>query len=98
MELTNGDLSRVRIYLYNPKDAKHTLLDQNGSGKVLKTSFPDSTPFAAGGLSARHGGRSAGKSAISMWIFLGLPNKARGTGQQVAWSVSVSTLSTQNIA
>lgn len=96
VELTNSDLSKVRIYLYDPKGTKYTLLDQNGSGKALKTSFPDATPLVAGDLSSWHGGNPAGKWLISVADLVGTAGQT--DGQLAAWSVSVGTLSTQKVA
>ncbi len=96
VDLTNSDLSKVRVYVYDPNGVKYTLHDQNGSGTALKTTYPDPTKLAAGDLSAWIGKNPKGKWTINVADLVG-PSGAKD-GKLIGWSVGVKTLSTSRVA
>lgn len=96
VDLTNSDLSKVRVYVYDPNGTKYTLHDQSGSGTALKATYPDPTKLAAGDLSTWIGKNPKGKWSINVADLVG-PSGAKD-GKLLGWSVGVKTLSTSRVA
>lgn len=96
VELTNSDISKVRVTVYDPKGTKYQLHDQSGTGTSLKTSYPDATKPVSGDFGAWVGGNPQGKWSISVADLVGVSGGK--DGKLVSWAVKVKTLSSQKVA
>ncbi len=96
VELTNSNISKVRVTVYDPKGTKYQLHEQSGSGTSLKTSYPDVTKPVSGDFGAWIGGNPQGKWSISVADLEGVSGGK--DGKLVSWAVKVKTLSSQKVA
>lgn len=95
VKLTNSDVSKVRITLFDPAGAAHTLYDQNGKGTALDLTFPAPDAVVKGDLAAWVGKNPKGTWSISVADLAGPGGK---DGKLTAWSINVSVLSNQKVA
>ena len=96
VELTNSDISQVRVTVYDPKGNKYALHEQSGSGTSLKTSYPDVTKPVSGDFAVWIGGNPQGKWSISVADLAG--TSGGKDGKLVSWAVKVKALSSQKVA
>jgi len=95
VDLSNSDLSKLKVILYDAANAEHVLYDKAGSGKVLVATYPDPVKPTSGDLTAWHGKNPKGKWRL-MVIDSGFLNNGKD-GAIKAWSVNIQTLSNKKI-
>ncbi len=95
VELTNSDISKVRITLYDPTGAAYKVYDQGGSGTSLKGTWPSPNALVSGDLSTWVGKNPSGTWSINVADLTGTTGKL--DGQLVSWSIKVGTLSSKKV-
>ncbi len=96
LDITNSDISKLKITLYDPKGQSYLLYDQSGTGTTLKTSWPSPTKTVSGDLTTWIGANPKGKWSVSVADLGGTAGQK--DGKINAFSISVATLSTQKVA
>ena len=96
IDLTNSDISKVRVTLYDPNGAEYKLYDQSGPGTALKTTYPAPTKTVTGDLTTWVGKNPKGIWSISVADFAGTIGKT--DGKINSWSINVATLSSKKVA
>ena len=96
IELTNSDISKVRVTLYDPTGGEYKLYDQGSTGKGIKTSYPNLTKTLTGDLSSWIGKNPKGLWSITVSDISGTVGKT--DGQLVGWSITVGTMSSKKVA
>ncbi len=95
INITNSDLSTVKVKLFAPDNTEYVLYDKNGPGQELGASYPDPTKPVQGDLTTW-----IDKNPKGIWqlqvIDTGFKNNLTD-GQINAWSVQVKTLSTKKV-
>lgn len=96
VEVTNSDLSTVKVTLFDPAGTSYVLHDKTGkAGDTLKTSFPAPTKTLTGDLTTWIGQNPKGKWRIEAIDGKFLNNSADGA--IVVFSVSLETLSSTKV-
>ena len=96
IEVSNSDMSQVRVELFDPDNAKLVLYDKGGAGKSLKTSYPAPSKPVSGDLGAWVGKNPKGKWRLKV-IDGGFTNNTTD-GQLVGWHIAIQTLSNKQVA
>jgi len=96
VDLTNSDISKVRVRLYDPNGVEYTLHDQTGAGTALKATYPAPDKPVDGSFVSKWTGKNpAGIWSINVADFSG---SSKIDGKLIGWSVGVKTLSTKKVA
>ena len=95
LDVSNSDLSKLKIELFDPNNVGYTLWDGNGPGKSLKTVFPAPSKLVKGDLGTWNGKNPMGKWRIRA-IDTAFLNNAKD-GAINSWSLRVQTLSSKKI-
>ncbi len=93
--LTNSDVSKVRITLFDPAGASYLLYDQGATGTGLALTFPSPDKTVSGDLSTWIGKNPKGIWSVSV---ADLAGPTGPDGKVSAWSVQFGTLSNQKVA
>ena len=97
VDLTNSDISAIKIELYAPNTANPYLLYDGGkAGATLKTSFNKDTPLVTGNL----GKDWVGKNITGTWSITvkdPLDNVVPANDGKFNWAISIQTLSSKKI-
>ncbi len=96
LDLVNSDTSTITVTLTDPAGVIYTLYQGGAAGKAVKTSYPDPTATVSGDLTTWVGKNPVGKWQIKV-VDDGYLNNAID-GQINSWSISMQTLSTQQVA
>ena len=96
VDLTNSDISKVRVSLFDPSGATYTLYDQGGKGTALKASYPAPDALVKGDLAGWKGKNPKGIWSITVVDLAGTVGKT--DGKLNSWSVQVKTLSGKKVA
>ena len=96
IDIANSDISKLRVTLYDPTGVAYKLYDQNGTGKVLKATFPAPDKMVAGDFSAWVGKNAKGTWSINVADLANGGNKT--DGKLNSWSISVYTMSGKKVA
>jgi subtilisin-like proprotein convertase family protein len=96
LTLVNSDISKVKIYLYDPNNTEYVLYDKSGkTGDGIITSYPDNTKPVSGDLTTW-----VGKNPKGNWIIKVVDSSFFNNvndGQIQKWSVTIQTLSNKKI-
>ncbi|MBI5609207.1 MAG: proprotein convertase P-domain-containing protein [Deltaproteobacteria bacterium] len=95
LDLSNSDVSKVRITLYDPSGAPYKLYDQGGTGTSLKGTWPAPNATVSGDLGSWAGKNPAGTWSINVADLAGTTGKT--DGQLLSWSIQVGTLSSKKV-
>ncbi len=95
VDLSNSDISKLTLNLYDPTNTKHVLYDKGGKGSALKGTWPTSNKLVSGDL-----GAWVGKNPKGAWrlqpVDLGYKdNKVDGAVK--SWSIRIQTLSSKKV-
>ncbi len=96
VELSNSDISKVRVTVYDPAGVAYKLYDQGGTGTALKTAYPAPTTPVAGDLASWIGKNPKGLWSINVADLVGTSGKT--DGKLLAWSVGVQVNSSKRVA
>jgi subtilisin-like proprotein convertase family protein len=96
VDLTNSDLSKVKVTLFDPDAKAYVLYDKGGAGTALKTTWPLPTKLVSGDLAAWNGKNAKGSWSLSV-VDTGFLNNAKD-GELKAWSVAIQTMSSKKVA
>ncbi|MSP91234.1 MAG: hypothetical protein EXR79_05465 [Myxococcales bacterium] len=94
IELTNSDVSKLSVLLFDPQGKKYVLSDNNLTGKGIKASWPPTT-LLEGDLATWNGKNPKGTWKLTVIDVGFLDNTTDGV--VVAWSIGVKTLSTKKV-
>ncbi len=95
IDLSNSDISTLKVVLTDPAGATYVLWDKGGPGKQLKLTVPAPDKTVSGDLLAW-----IGKNAKGTWKLTATDSGflANGNDGQInAWSVQIQTLSNQKV-
>lgn len=95
VDLTNSNIGKVKITVYDPQGKAYVLHDQTGSGTALKSTWPSLTKLVSGDLATWVGGNPKGKWSISIADTAGVIGGK--DGKLNAWSIQVKTLSNKKV-
>jgi len=95
INITNSDLSEVKVVLYDPNNVEYVLYDKGGPGQELGATYPNPVEPVSGDLTTWVGKNPQGKWRLLV-IDTGFLNNATD-GQINAWSIQVKTLSSKKI-
>ncbi|MBM4344497.1 MAG: proprotein convertase P-domain-containing protein [Deltaproteobacteria bacterium] len=96
LELSNSDISKVRVTLFAPGGATYVLYDQGKQGTALKGTWPSPDATVTGDLSTWVGKNPAGLWSINVADLQG--NSGGADGKISAWSIAVKTVSNKKVA
>ncbi len=95
VDVTNSDISKLRITLFAPGGATYKLHEQSGSGTTLKATFKAGDKLVDGDLSTWIGQNPKGLWSLSVADLAGtLGNK---DGKLNAWSIATGVKSTKKV-
>ena len=95
LELSNSDISKLRVDLFDPGNVGYTLYDGGGKGTTIKTVFPTQSKPVKGDLTTWHGKNPKGKWRLKT-IDSGFKNNAKD-GAVKSWAIRIQTLSNKKI-
>lgn len=95
IDLTNSDISKLRVTVFDPSGNPHKLHDQTGTGTSLKGSWPPNA-LVSGDLTAWIGKNPKGIWSINVADLAGVASGK--DGKINGWSVGVQTLSSKKVA
>ena len=95
IHVTNSDLSKVRVTVFDPNGVAYKVFDQNGPGKELKATYPTPDVPKDGDLTSWVGKNAKGTWSISVADLVG--GIGKNDGQLVAWSINVKTMSNKKV-
>jgi len=90
VDLTNSDLTTLTVTLTDPNGAVYTLLNKNGKGAVLNTTWPSPTPLLSGDLSTWNGKNPKGLWTLKV-VDTGFTNNG-SDGTLKSWSIALATV------
>ncbi len=96
LDLTNSDISKVKVTVYDPQGKAYVLHDQSGSGTSLKSTWPAPTKLVSGDLGAWIGGNPKGKWSISVADLTGVTGGK--DGKLNSWTIQVQTMASNKVA
>ena len=95
-KVSNSDISKISITLFDPNNAEYLLHDKTGTGKELATSWPAPTQPKTGDL-----GKWPGKNPVGTWRLRVIDNTddaGDDDGAVEVWSVEVVTVSNKQVS
>lgn len=96
LDLTNSNISKLTVKLFDPNNKEHLLYGGGGTGKSITTSYPTPTKTLSGDLTAWVGNNPKGKWRLVVTDSLFFNNGV--DGQIKSWSVEIQTLSNKKVA
>lgn len=96
IDLTNSDLSKVKVVLQDPSNKSYLLFDGGQPGTELKATYPAPQTAVSGDLALWVGQNPKGAWKLEV-TDAGFLNNTKD-GKLNAWSVTVQTLSNQKVA
>ena len=96
VDLSNSDVSKVRVTVFDPTGAVYKLYDQGGTGNALKATYPAPDKMVSGDLSTWNGKNPQGIWSINVADLAG--TQGGKDGKLNGWSIKVQTLSTKKVA
>ncbi|MBI5608720.1 MAG: hypothetical protein HY902_07550 [Deltaproteobacteria bacterium] len=96
VKLSNSDISKIRVTVYDPSGAAYKLYDQGGTGTSLDGTWPAPNNVVQGDLTAWNGKNPKGLWSINIADLVGSTGKP--DGKLLSWSVQVATLSGKKAA
>ncbi len=96
LELTNSNISKLTVKLFDPNNKEYLLYGGAGTGKSIKTSYPAPTKTVSGDLTTWVGNNPKGKWRLLVTDKLFFNNAV--DGQIKSWSVEIQTLSNKKVA
>ena len=96
LDLSNSDISKVRVTLYDPAGGAYKLYDQGGTGLGLKATYKATDKLVAGDLSAWIGKNAKGLWSLTVADLVGTVGGK--DGKLNSWSLTIGTLSNQKVA
>ena len=96
LELSNSNISQLEVKLFDPENKPYVLHNKSGSGKTIKTSFPDATATVSGDLTTWVGKNPQGTWRLQVIDSAG-PGNDSLDGAVTKWCVNIQTLSTKKI-
>ncbi len=95
VKLTNSDVSKVSVWLFDPNLTKYVVHDKTGSGKALQLTVPPGK-LVSGNLDTWLGKNAKGTWRLRVIDSAFATNKDDGAVQ--AFSITIQTLSTKKVA
>ncbi|MBM4396553.1 MAG: hypothetical protein FJ087_12805, partial [Deltaproteobacteria bacterium] len=95
VSLTNSDVSKVEVRLYDPQNVMYLLYSGGSTGTQITATYPVPTPTLTGDLGTWTGRNPKGKWWLEVIDFGYLNNGFDGAIK--AWSVTTKTLSTKKV-
>jgi subtilisin-like proprotein convertase family protein len=95
VNLTNSDISTIRVELTAPDATPYVLYDGGSTGTNLNTSFPTPTPTVSGDLTTWIGSNPTGTWTLKVIDSDYLNNTT--DGQLLAWSINFDTATDPNV-
>lgn len=95
LDVTNSDISKLKVTVYDPNGKAYVLHDQTGSGTALKSTWAKPTALVSGDLATWIGGNPKGKWSISVADLAG--TSGGKDGKINGWSIQVKTLSSKKV-
>lgn len=95
IDISNSDISKVRVTLYDPLGVAYKLYDQGGVGTTLKAKYPAPDKPVDGGFVSWVGKNPKGLWSINV---ADLAGSGKTDGKLLGWSVGVKTLSSTKVA
>ncbi|MFZ4580309.1 MAG: fibrinogen-like YCDxxxxGGGW domain-containing protein [Myxococcota bacterium] len=96
VELTNSDISKIAVEVFDPAGTKYVLHSKSGSGTSLKTTYPSTTKTVSGDLTSWIGKNPKGNWSLNVIDTAFLNNGV--DGKLLNWSVKIQTLSSQKVS
>jgi subtilisin-like proprotein convertase family protein len=96
VKVSNSNIAKIKVLLYDPANVTHVLHDKSGKGKLLQTSWPKPTKAVSGDLGTWVGKNPKGKWRLKVIDSNYFNNKDDGAIE--SWSVSIKTLSNKVVA
>ncbi len=96
VKLSNSDIAKVRVTVYDPAGVAYKLYDQNGTGTALDSTWPAPSAIIAGDLGTWNGLNPKGTWSINVADLSGTSGKT--DGKLVSWSVQLGILSSKKVA
>ncbi len=96
LDLSNSDISKLKIKLFDPNNTTYVLYEGNGKGNSLKATWPAPTKPVSGDLTKWVGKNPKGKWRLNV-IDSGFTNNGLD-GAIKSWSVQIQTLSNKKVA
>ncbi|MBI5610482.1 MAG: proprotein convertase P-domain-containing protein [Deltaproteobacteria bacterium] len=96
VNLTNSDISKLRITLFDPNGVAYKLYDQNGTGTALNATWPAPDKLVSGDLGTWIGKNPKGNWSLTVADLAGTAGK--NDGAVASWSIAVKTLSSKKVA
>ena len=96
LDVSNSDIAKIRVTLFDPDGVAYKLYDQGGNGPALKGTWPKPDKVISGDLGSWIGKNPKGVWSITVADLAGTSGKF--DGKINAWSVSVSYLSGKKVA
>ena len=93
--LTNSDVGKLVVSLYDPKNVEHMLSNKAGNGVTLTASWTEQSKLTKGGLGAWVGKDPKGKWRLKVIDSAFTNNKL--DGELKSWSLAIETLSASEI-
>ena len=95
VDISNSDLSKLKVELWDPANNKHLLYDKGSKGNKLATSYPSKSKPLQGDLGAWVGKNPKGKWRLRVTDYGFTNNKF--DGQINSWGVRIKTLSNKKV-
>lgn len=96
VKLSNSDISKVRVTVFDPAGQAYKLYDQGGTGVALEGTWPTANKTISGDLTAWIGKNPKGIWSINVADLAGTNGKL--DGKLLAWTVNVQILSSKKVA
>ena len=96
VSLTNSDISKVTVWLFDPNNVKYVLYDKGASGTKLSGTWPSKTKTVSGDLTTWIGKNPKGKWRLQV-IDVGFKDN-QIDGQVDSWSLRLKTLSSKKVS
>ncbi len=98
IDISNSDISKVRVTLYDPSGAAYKLYDQGATGTALVATYPAPTKTVTGDLTAWVGKNPKGTWSINVADLAAATGSPKTDGSLNAWSITVNTLSSKKVS
>ncbi len=95
-KISNSDISKLTVMLFDPNNAKYVLHDKTGKGKTISTSWPTPTKPVSGDLGSWLGKNPKGKWRLRVIDSAFTNNQSDGAID--AWTIEVTTISGKQVA
>lgn len=96
LDLTNSDISKLKVTVFDPQGTAYVLHDKSGSGTAIKTTYPSPSSPVSGDFSKLSSTTVKGKWSISVADLAG--TSGGKDGKLNSWSVQVKVMSAKKAA